>query len=281
MKLFSNHILIRLTKKTDELQLPGIGTLQIETVFDEERHQRLVGEVVQNPEELIFKNMDHSGMPWETEIETMVGDEVIMRRTDVSVARHEGRSFEVDGHLHVYIEYHSLILAKRKVSVMPQIGSEGDVAIEWAKQYQASVTKELSYTQDDSQMYFKTPQFVEIDGERFEVIMLNGFMLVEQDDSLLSETLSLPDEFKGKKAETGRIAFIGKGNKAYHDNYNSVGQKVTGDLPDSRFDLKVGDRVGFLKYSSIDLEFEMHQSFAGKGKNFVRMQRNKILCKLD
>lgn len=253
MKLFSNHILIRLTKKTDELQLPGIGTLQIETVFDEERHQRLVGIVVQNPDELIFKNMDHSGMPWQTEIETMVGDEVIMRRTDVSVARHEGRSFEIDGHLHVYIEYHSLILAKRPFSI-----------------------EDFS-----THLWWPFKNVVETENGLHHVIMLNGFMLVEQDDTDMGTTLTLPEEFKGKKALTGVIKYMGKPNKAYHDNYNSVGQKITGELPDSRFNLSVGDRIGFLPFAALDLEFELHRTFEGSGKHFGRLQRNKVLCKLD
>lgn len=253
MKLHSNYILVRLTKKTDELQLPVIGTLAIETVFDEERHQRLVGEVIQNPDELTFKNMDHSTMPWETTIETRVGDEVIMRRTDVSVARDEGRSFEIDGHLFIYIEYHSLILAKRPFTA-------------------EDFAREFCFHQENT---------VCVDEEYFHVIMLNGFMLVEQEEEDFGSTLTLPDEFKGKRAERGRIAFMGSCNTGYHDNYTSAGHKIASNLPDDRFDLKVGDRVGFLPFAALDLEFELHQSFAGRGKPYVRMQRNKILCKLD
>lgn len=253
MQLHNNYVLVRLTKKTDELQLPGIGTLAVETVFDEERHQRLVGEVIQNPPELAFRNMDHSTMPWETTIETQVGDEVIMRRTDVSVARNEGRSFERDGHLFIYIEYHALILVKRKFTV-------------------EDYAREFCFHQENT---------VKVNDEYFNVIMLNGFILVEQEEEDLGTTLTLPDEFKGKRAERGRIAFIGSCNTAYHDNYTSAGHKIASNLPDNRFDLKVGDRIGFLPHSGIDLEFEIHQSFNGSGKPYIRMQRNKILCKLD
>ena len=85
---------------------------------------------------------------------------------------------------------------------------------------------------------------------------------------------------KESKAQSGTIRFIGKPNTRYHDQFNSSGKQMSGNLPDDRFDLKVGDRIGFLKFAAIDLEFDLHQSFAGKGKQFGRMQRNKVLCKL-
>jgi len=252
MKLHTNHILIRLTKKTDELHLPGIGAIQIETGYDEERHQRLVGEVVQVPDKLIFENMDHTMMPWECEMEAMVGDEVILRRTDVSVSRFNGKSYEEDGHLFIYVAYEALILVKRKVKL-------GNYAL---------------------QVKDPMDKWLTLDGVHYFVIMLNGYMLVEQDDADCETKLSLPQNMKESKAQSGTIRFIGKPNTRYHDQYNSSGKQMSGNLPDDRFDLKVGDRIAFLKFAAIDLEMETHQSFAGKGKQFGRMQRNKVLCKL-
>lgn len=250
MKLQSNHVLVRLTKKTDEIQI-GEVTMDIETVYDEERHQRLVGIIVYVPKELFYENLNHSSMPWECEMEAMIGDEVILRRTDVSVSRGEGKSFEQDGHLFIYVPYHSLILVKRKFTVE-------DFAREFC---------------------FQHTNTVKVDEEYYHVIMLNGYMLLEQDETDLGE-LILPDNVKESKTQTGRIAFIGKPNKSYHEQFNSAGDKVIANLADDKFDLKVGDKISFVKYSSIDIEFDMHRTFAGKGVHFVRMQRNKVLCKV-
>src|SRR3990167_26157 len=192
MKLHTNHILIRLTKKTDELQLPGIGAIQIETGYEE------------------------------------------------------------DGHLFIYVAYEALILVKRR----------------WA------------FEDYGKQLYWPNPNTVSLDGINYWVIMLNGYMLVEQDDADCETKLTLPQNMKESKAQSGTIRFIGKPNTRYHDQFNSSGKQMSGNLPDDRFDLKVGDRIGFLKFAAIDLEFDLHQSFAGKGKQFGRMQRNKVLCKL-
>lgn len=282
MKLHSNHILIRLTKKTDELQLPGIGTLEIETVFDEERHQRIVGIVEEVPNELVFENMNHGQMPWECEMEARIGDEVILRRTDVSSSRFHGKSYEVDGHLYVYVPYTSVILVKREVYRSVIENEDFEIVKDTARRYMDNgpfigsdgFVKPFDFSFDRSQTIF-------VDDKYFEVIMLNGFMLVEQDELDLGPKLTLPENIKESKAQTGTIRFIGKPNKRYHEQFESNGTKIQGLLPDNRFDLKVGDKIGFLKFASIDLEFDLHRTFGGKGLHFVRMQRNKILCKLD
>lgn len=257
MKLQSNHVLIRLTKKTDELQLGDI-TMSVETVFDEERHQRLVGIVEQVPDQLIFENFNHNHMPWECDMEVEIGDEVIIRRTDVSVARHEGMSFEIDGHLHVYIHYKALILATREIS-------EED-----AEEIKNNI---------DGKFDLDANAIMQM-GVYKKVIMLNGYMLVEQDDTDLGTNLTLPQNMKEIKAQTGTIRFLGKPNRRYHDQFNSSGDPITGNLPDEKFDLQVGDRIGFLKFSSVDLEFAIHQTFGMKGVQLGRLQRNKVLCKL-
>jgi hypothetical protein len=246
MKPISNHVLIKLTKKTDELQLPGVGTLALETIFNEEQHQRLVGEVITVPEKLTFIKMDHGNMPWETEMEILVGDEVILRRTDVSVSRFEGKSFESEGHLYVHVPYHAVILSKRR----------------------------LKYSN------FPHGDILELDGENYVVTMLNGYMLVQQDDIDFQTEFYIPGNIKNPKAETGIIAFIGKPNTAYHPQFISAGFEYGSQLPDTRFDLKVGDRVAFIKHASVDLEYDIHRTFNGQGNHYVRMQRNKILAKL-
>lgn len=252
MKPISNYVLIKLTKKTDELQLPGVGTLALETIFNEEQHQRLVGEVIMIPETLTFIKMDHSNMPWETKMELMVGDEVILRRTDVSVSRLEGKSFESEGHLFIHIPYHAVILAKRKHE--PLIGSDGIIDT--------------------------GSQSIKVDAENYVVTMLNGYMLVQQDDIDFQTEFFIPGNLKKEKAETGTIAFIGSPNTDYHTRFDGGGNEYGSDLSDTKFDLKVGDRVAFIKHAALDLEYEIHRTFNGSGNHYVRMQRNKILAKL-
>lgn len=274
MKLHSNHVLVRLTKRTDEVIIEGLGSLPIETVFDEERHQRLVGIIEEVPDELIFENLNHSQMPWECDMEAKVGDETIIRRTDVSVARHEGKSFERDGQVFVYVPYHSLILVKRKLTIQ-EININLNPTI--VKNYSSI---QFGQYMPDHHENMEKSQMISTDGEYFKVIMLNGYMLIEQDDKDLGSGLLMPDNVKNPKAETGTIKFIGKPNRRYHDSFDSKGNVASPNLPDNTFNLKVGDKIGFLKFASIDLEMELHQTFGNKGVKFGRLQRNKALCKL-
>ena len=230
-------------------------------------------------------------MPWETEMELLVGDEVILRRTDVSVSRFEGKSFESEGHLYVHVPYHAVILSKRKISsVLKTTGGVGHTPEGFWETVDDSLNPDFIEGQEiivQGNISWKTTKdlktecgIIELDGENYVVTMLNGYMLVQQDDTDFQTEFYIPGNIKNPKAETGIIAFIGKPNTAYHPQFISAGFEYGSQLTDTRFDLKVGDRVAFIKHASVDLEYDIHRTFNGQGNHYVRMQRNKILAKL-
>ena len=263
MKAISNHLLVRLTKKTDELQL-GDVTMYVDTSYETQRHARIVGDVILVPDSLYFKNLDHSGLKWDTPMEVKVGDEIILSFVEVTWSIKEGKSYEEDGHLFLYIKYDAAVVVKRKCS--------------WIESTDEYIENKLS-----ENMGLEVTQkrnFITENGVTYEIILLNGYLLVEQEKERYETVLYIPEGMQDKKAQTGIIRFIGTPNKAYHTEYDSKGNKVNGELPDDRFNLKVGDRIAFQQYADLALEYEMHRTFMGKDGAFVRLQRNKIYAKL-
>lgn len=244
----NNHVLVKITQKTDEILLFG-QKVEVDTTYEPMRHARVIGEVVAVPEVLTFDDQDGASLQWETSMELKIGDECIIRWVDVVSAIAKSQSFETGGALFVYIKYDAFIVAKRKVPALDT-------------------------------RFIPPHRLVELDGQVYEIIMLNGYMLIEQDLMDFNTEFILPEYLQNKKALSGVIKFMGSGNSRYKSEVDSAQNPVVSNLPDHEFNLKIGDRVCFLQYADIDLEYEMHRTFMGRDGKFIRMQRNKILGKL-
>jgi co-chaperonin GroES (HSP10) len=244
IKPISNQVLIRLTRKGDEIELANGHKLHLDVSYNEEEHRPVVGEVIAVPAKLTFKDGDLSTMPWKTEMQLQKGDIVIMRRPAVSscFVQNSGRIIEQDGEQYLFIKYSDIILAKRQLSRA------------------------------------KEPyQVVGVDGKAMAVIMLNGFILLEPDEEEYKTFLELPKSVRRLSKLTGTVRYLGMPNLAYQTMVDTTGQDTTLP-PDYYFDIKVGDKVVFHKAADIPLEQDLHQSFEGRDKKYFRCQRHKLLA---
>lgn len=229
-------MLIELERKTDEYRCEGGQVIYLDTSFDQEIHRPIVGKVVAIPDDVPMEFGK-----WETDVELKVGDEVILRRIAVGAAMaHE--KYVMDKDFIICIHYTDIVLAKRFIR---RVGFDEQV--------------EPGENQVVSQ------------GGLYDVIMLNGYLLVEPEVEKLETFLFIPDAFKKESAMFGTIKFMGSPNKKY--------QALDGSyIPDTDFDISVGERIMFFRVGNIPLEYDIHRTFAGKNKGFFRMQRNNILA---
>lgn len=246
IKPINNQVLIRLTRRGDEIELSNGHKLHLDTSYNEEEHRPVVGEVIAVPAKLKFVDGDLSSMPWKTEMQLQKGDIVIIRRPAVSSCfiQNSGRIIEQDGEQYLFIKYSDIILAKRQLS-------------------------------RDTENF----QTVEVDGNKMAVIMLNGFMLLEPDEEEYKTFLELPKSVRRLSKLTGTVRFIGMPNLAYQKMVDATSQDTTLP-PDYYFDVQPGDKVVFHKAADIPLEQDLHQSFEGRDKKYFRCQRHKLLAKL-
>lgn len=244
MQPISNYCLIKL-ESNDSIALNNGCVLYMPRESQQlngETHKPLRGEVVGLPKRLYFKQGDHTGMKWRTELELEIGDKVILRRPAVSMALSPDRgSYFVEGEdIFIYMKYYEIVLGKR--------------------------------------------------GE--DVIVLNGFIIVEPLTVGYSTTLIVPDSARTISKRFGTVRFIGKPNQEYHNTKNSKSEAVivtdevfwarkeNGEFKIDAVELQVGDRVQFKASSAIPVEQELFKTLMGRYTLLYRMQRFNIQAKL-
>lgn len=121
MRMLNNYVHILLDRKTDEIKV-GQLKLYIDTSFNEEAHRPIVGVVRNVPEKLKFIDGDWSQMPWDTDMELKIGDEVILKRPAVSGAIANGFVKEDEEGLHVFVKYSEVVVARRGDCIIPLNG---------------------------------------------------------------------------------------------------------------------------------------------------------------
>lgn len=113
-----------------------------------------------------------------------------------------------------------------------------------------------------------------------KIIPINGYVLVEpqedpawiaQKEKVKALGLDIPDLRGLSKTDVtyGRIAYLGKPNIAYKDDYKN----------DNNCDIKEGDVVVMKKIRDIPVEYEYHAKIDG-GRKLYRIQRHDILATL-
>lgn len=123
---------------------------------------------------------------------------------------------------------------------------------------------------EDGELYIYIPYdqiFAARRGE--EVVIPNGYAIIEPEEDTINTTLILPDQLKGKKSENiGIIRYLGTPNMQ-HKHEPTIG----GDDPL----LKVGDKVLLDRVCNIPLEYPLHKEF-DKDKEYYRVERRNIIA---
>lgn len=124
-----------------------------------------------------------------------------------------------------------------------------------------------------------------------QIIMLNGFLLVEPIEKELAKTeipgFEYAQQEKKNSSLYGTIAHIGKPNREYHITKDAKGQDVftptkypwirteNGEVKMDMVDLKVGDKIQFAKAGDIKVEQDLFQILP---KPYFRMPRTKVIA---
>lgn len=239
----NNHILIKLSRKSDELTLRGGTTIYIDNTFEEEKHIPVTGRVMAFPAKLYYNNQvgnSHS-MPWDVDMEIRVGDDVIfyymaaincMGTLDNPTGN--GKYFkDPDGGEYIMITYDNLFLARRDQQIIPLNG------------YLI-----LEPIEDEEFLRVK---------ERFA-----------------KAKLTLPKNYVQICAKEGIVRFLGSPIREYRDRDKNGELRFT----DEGVDIRHGMRVMIRKAADLPLEYDVHASLEER-KRFLRVQRRYILYATD
>lgn len=120
MRVIPNRVIVKLTRKEDELDLGSGKKIFIDPSFAREMHTPTVGLVVNFSETL-----DHSRMPWKTFCEIKKGDYVVFSfESSINALQDDTSRLYIDEKQDVYIiiDYEDLFVAKRNGKVIPLNG---------------------------------------------------------------------------------------------------------------------------------------------------------------
>jgi hypothetical protein len=100
----------------------------------------------------------------------------------------------------------------------------------------------------------------------YKIFMVNGWILLEQEEWKYEGNLKIPKQIKSKKnSKIGVVAFAGPPNIKYYEDHNVIA------------DFGVGDKVMYI--SSYAPKLEYHPTLNGN-KEYVLHQRKSFLCKI-
>lgn len=236
-----NNVLIKLHQDNDRIKFDSGVELMIDITYNPEKHTQTTGIVTKLPSRLVYNPTISGTLPWDTNMELEIGDEVVCYYLATVNAVQQGSYCEVHGEIYIYVPYDQIFVAKR---VIP----EGDATV--------------------------GDHFITEDGKWKKVIMLNGFILCTPiSDDYFEQALSklklvLPDSLLGRKdGKKAIVKFIGSSNRGYmHD-------EVSCDCDD----VVPGDIIIFDKHCDIPLQYEMHKSFDNK-QEYFRIQRRYVMA---
>jgi co-chaperonin GroES (HSP10) len=258
----SNYVLLKAKVDPSKIQLKGGNIIFLDTSWQPEKHSAIVCEVVDIPDKLIFgytgeidkghKMIKECSMDWDTDVEVLSGDEVIIHyNAYVTAFGDDKRAFEFDGEEYFFVKYDQIFVAKRRWTA-----TEEKVAWDVWKDSK-SIDKTFC---EDNCIVLKGKEI-------WSVIMLNGFVLVQPvEKELKSSTIILPDQLIKSDKKKVRVSYNGENNKSYiTDVYCDV-------------DVRAGDVVIVDKNIDIPLEPTEHLTFNGS-EEYWRVQKCLIYAK--
>lgn len=207
-----------------------------------EEFRPLRGEVIGVPSKLYFKNGDHTGLKWRTEMELQIGDRVIMKRPALSMAlsKDQGSWFEENGEVCIFLRYDEVIIAIRGEEKIV-LNSFVIVSPLQLKYNTHLIVPDVA--KKDS-MYFGTVKYIGSPNQEYHVTKNSK----HEDVVLSDEIIWVRNEDEQLKIDV--------------------------------VELQVGDLVQFPKSSAIPIEPELFRTLGGKEEKLYRMQRFNIICKL-
>ncbi len=239
----NNHVLIKLSRKSDEVILKGGSKLYIDNTYEEEKHTPVTGTVIAHPGRLYYSNKtgnSHS-MPWLTDIEIQIDDYVIfyymaaincMGTLDAPAGN--GKYFkDPDGGEYILITYDNIFVVRRGQEIIPVNG------------YLI-----LEPIEDED---FKR------EVERFKKV-----------------GIGLPQGYTRAFSKEGIVRFLGTPLREYRDRDKHGNLRFT----DEGIDIKHGMKIFVQKAADLPLEYEYHASLMER-KKFLRVHRRHILYATD
>lgn len=119
-KSAGNHVMVELDPENDHIKTKN-GELYLDTSYEPDKHVTVTGVVKAVPENLRFDTENPSYMPWDTDMELMEGDRVILHYLAVMNAfRPEMKKYWIqDGKRIVFIQYRSIFCMIRNEKIIP------------------------------------------------------------------------------------------------------------------------------------------------------------------
>lgn len=113
-----NYVLIK--PYMDMRTSSNIEGVVLDMTFEEEKHAARVGEVIAVPEKLYYTEQGPDSLPWDTDMEIQVGDEVTYHFLSATTAtdRHWERYVEFDGEIYIFVNYDRIFTAKRNGEII-------------------------------------------------------------------------------------------------------------------------------------------------------------------
>lgn len=255
MKPLNNWVLLKVKIHNDKMRLEGGKILWLDTSYEPEKHSSVVCEVVAVPESLVY-DQGPGSMPWDTEMDVQVGDDVIIHYLAYQNAfgkdGYRDRVISHNEEVCFFCRYENLFCSKR-------IWNVSDIENFFAK-----------YTKDSFSLEEMAKQGIVVDWHKntvHTVTMLNGYLACEPIEEEVVTTLILPEYLKRKRDTTRAIVrYQGRCNRAYLH------------YPDRGGDMDVlnsGDTVVLGSVCDIPLEYKDHRTFNGD-KEYWRIQRFDI-----
>lgn len=287
----NNWVLVRL-EQNDKIFLDNGVVLFMPPASQQNNSQEnlaIRGEVIAVPPALDFVQGDRSKMMWRTEMELQVGDKVILKRPAVAMALGpDFPSFFTEGEqIYIYIKYQECVVAIRKK--WDKIKFVDKNVYDSPKVSGYVLVDEMGMNPNIDKGWKPEPLQGSPDEE---IIVLNGFCIVEPISIGYKTNLVVPESAKKISQKLGIVRFVGKPNQEYHKTRNA---KMEDDTPiDEVFwvrkegeeikidkcELEPGDMIQFKESTAIMLEPGITKTLLGKDVPLYRMQRINIKAKI-
>ena len=120
-RVVTNQLLIKLDPENDRIKFKSGAELFLDTTFEPEKHVTVTGTVEVMPMDLFYTGKPNVGMPWKTDVETQVGDTVIMYYMAVmNCLRPEIGKYIIRGEdRYVFISYQNIYAIVRNGEIIP------------------------------------------------------------------------------------------------------------------------------------------------------------------
>lgn len=125
LKPQSNHVLIKVDRKQDEITFKSGVKLYLDTSFEKEKHAPVTGQVVAVPDKLVYSRNNPASLEWDTEMEAKVGDQTIVYYMAAANAftKDISKSLEDEnGNHYMFVNYQNIYLVIRGDEIIPLNG---------------------------------------------------------------------------------------------------------------------------------------------------------------